>query len=97
MGTAPAPSLVPPTPLCDIELRAGIELHVDEPLFVQATSICCAESACFKRMFQVFQMFQWYMLLVFHMDVAKVDMGVAYVEIVIHICSKSLFQIFYLF
>jgi hypothetical protein len=32
----------------------GIELHIDEPPFVQATSRCYAESACCKQMFQMF-------------------------------------------
>jgi hypothetical protein len=37
------------------------------------------------------------MLQGFHMDVAKVDRDVAYVAMVVHICCKLLFPIFYLF
>jgi hypothetical protein len=38
----------------------GIEVHVDKPPFVQASSRCYVESACYTSMFQVFQMFQRY-------------------------------------
>jgi hypothetical protein len=31
------------------------------------------------------------------MDVAKVDQGVAYVTMVVHVCCKCLFSMFYLF
>jgi hypothetical protein len=34
---------------------------------------------------------------VFHTDVAKVDRDVAYVAIVVHLCCKRLFPVFYLF
>jgi hypothetical protein len=37
------------------------------------------------------------MLQVFHLDVAKVDMDVAYVAMTIHACFKSMFQVFHLF
>jgi hypothetical protein len=37
------------------------------------------------------------MLQVYYLDVAKVDPDVAYVAISIHVCYKSLFQMFYLF
>jgi hypothetical protein len=37
------------------------------------------------------------MLQVFHMDIAKVDQDVAYVAMVIHICCKLMFSMFYLF
>jgi hypothetical protein len=37
------------------------------------------------------------MLQVFHMDVAKVDRDVAYVAMVVHVCCKLLFLMFYLF
>jgi hypothetical protein len=37
------------------------------------------------------------MLQVFHMDVVKVDPDVAYIAMVVHICCKLLFLIFYLF
>jgi hypothetical protein len=36
------------------------------------------------------------MLQVFHMDVAKVDHGVSYVAMVIHVCYKCLLQMFHL-
>jgi hypothetical protein len=41
---------------------------------------------CFKDMLQVFCM-----------DVAKVDRDVAYVAMVVHVCCKRLFPMFYLF
>jgi hypothetical protein len=41
---------------------------------------------CFKGMLQVF-----------HMDVAKVDWVVAYVEMVVYVCCKLLFLMFHLF
>jgi hypothetical protein len=34
---------------------------------------------------------------VFHLDVAKIDRGVAHVAKAIHVCFKYMFQIFYLF
>jgi hypothetical protein len=34
---------------------------------------------------------------VFYMDVAKVDRDVAYVAMVVHVCYKLLFPMFYLF
>jgi hypothetical protein len=37
------------------------------------------------------------MLLIFHMDVAKVDSNVAYVAMVVHVCCKLLFPMFHLF
>jgi hypothetical protein len=37
------------------------------------------------------------MLQVLHIDVAKVDQDVAYVAIVVDICCKLLFSMFYLF
>jgi hypothetical protein len=52
----------PPLGTPRIELRASIELRVDEPLFVQSTSRCYAETACCKPMFQVFQMFHRYVI-----------------------------------
>jgi hypothetical protein len=33
----------------------------------------------------------------FRMDVAKVDLGVAYVAMVVHLCCKPMSLIFYLF
>jgi hypothetical protein len=39
--------------------------------------------ACFKRMFQVFHMFQTHVAS-FYLDVAKVDLGVTYVTMSIH-------------
>jgi hypothetical protein len=54
--TLPLPRSVPPmssTPATYGPLH-GIELYVDEPLFVQATSRCYAKSACCNSMFQVF-------------------------------------------
>jgi len=46
----------------------------------------------FKRMFQMFQMFFRPMLQVFHLNVVKIDLDVAYVALVIHACFKSIFQ-----
>ena len=37
------------------------------------------------------------MLQVFYIDVAKVDRNVAYVAMVVHVCCKLLFSMFYLF
>jgi hypothetical protein len=37
------------------------------------------------------------MLQVFYIDVAKVDRGVAYLAIAIHVCLKCMFQMFFLF
>ena len=37
------------------------------------------------------------MLQVFYMDVAKVDLAVAHVTMAIHVCCKSLFEMFCLF
>jgi hypothetical protein len=34
---------------------------------------------------------------VFHADVAKVDQDVAYIAMVVHVCCKLLFLMFYLF
>jgi hypothetical protein len=34
---------------------------------------------------------------VFRMDVGKVDQDVAHVAMVVHVCCKRLFQMFYLF
>jgi hypothetical protein len=48
-----------------------------------------AENACYKIMFQVFQMF--------HVDVAEVDRNVAYVAMIVHVYCKLLFPMFQLF
>ena len=37
------------------------------------------------------------MLQVFHLDVVKVDLDVAYVAMAIHACFKHIFQVFHLF
>jgi hypothetical protein len=37
------------------------------------------------------------MLQVFYMDVAKVDLDVAYVAVALHVCCPRLFQLFHLF
>jgi hypothetical protein len=37
------------------------------------------------------------MFQVFYIDIAKVDRGVAYVAMVVHLCCKRLFLIFHLF
>jgi hypothetical protein len=49
-------------------------------------------SVCFK----CFRFFSG-TLQVFHIDVAKVDRDVAYVAMVVHVCCKLLFAMFYLF
>jgi hypothetical protein len=36
------------------------------------------------------------MLQVFQMDIAKLDRGVAYVAMVVHVCCKGLFPVFHL-
>jgi hypothetical protein len=46
--------------------------------------------------FQIFQMFLENMLQVFHTDVTKVDYGVAYVAIVVHVYCKNLSPMFHL-
>jgi hypothetical protein len=38
-----------------------------------------------------------YILQIFHLDVAKVDLNVAYVAMAIHVCFKRIFQVFHLF
>ena len=35
-----------------------------------------------------------HMLQVFHLDVVKIDLDVAYVAIAIHVCCKCIFQMF---
>jgi hypothetical protein len=53
--------------------------------------------ACFKRMFQVFHMFADSCCNCFHLDVAKVDLDVAYVAMAIHAYFKHMFQVFHMF
>ena len=64
--SVPSTSSTPATsaPFCGFEARTGVELHVDKPLFVQATSRCYAESACCNSMFQMFQIFSMYIAIV---------------------------------
>jgi hypothetical protein len=50
-------------------------------------------SVCFKYYCKYFRV----MLHVFHIDVAKVDWDVVYAAMVIHVCYKRLFPMFYLF
>jgi hypothetical protein len=38
-----------------------------------------------------------YILQMFHLDVAKVDLNVVYVAMAIHVCFKRIFQVFHLF
>ena len=66
-------------PLHGIMLR--VELRINEPPFSQAASRCCAESACCKRMFQVFQMFQRY--------VSSVSYGCCKSRSGYHICCNG--------
>jgi hypothetical protein len=49
-----------------------------------------------KVYFKCFRCFRG-MLQVFHINVAKVDLDVAHVAIAIHVCCKSLFNMFHLF
>jgi hypothetical protein len=62
-------------------------LHMLLWLHTHDLSVCVK---CFRYVFRL-------MLQVFHMDVAKVDPNVAYVAMAIHICFKSMFQVFRLF
>jgi hypothetical protein len=48
-------------------------------------------------MFQVFQAFQTYVVKIFHLDVAIVDLDVAYVVMAIHACFKRMFKCFICF
>jgi hypothetical protein len=48
-------------------------------------------------MFQVFLMFFRLMLQVFYLDVAKLNLNIAYVAMAIHVCFKRMFQVFHLF
>ena len=47
---------------------------------------------CFKNMFQLFQI-----NVVFHLDVAKVDLDIAYVAMAIYACCKHMFEVFQVF
>ena len=49
-------------------------------------SMCFKCFICFRSILQVF-----------HTDVAKVDRDVTYVAMVVHVCCKCIFQMFYLF
>ena len=49
--------------------------------------------ACVSNVSYVFRL----MLQIFHLDVAKVDVDVAYVAMAIHACFKTMFQVFHLF
>jgi hypothetical protein len=53
----------------------------------------CAETARCKHMFQVFQI----LLQMFYANVAKIDCDVTYVAMVVHICYRLLFLMFYFF
>jgi hypothetical protein len=58
-------------------------LHMLQWLYMHVASGCFK---CFRRMLQVF-----------HLDVAKVDMDVAYVSIATQVCCKCMLQMFQLF
>ena len=51
------------------------------------------KNAYCKRIFQVFQMFQRY-IVAFHADVVKIDRDII---MVVHVCCKLMFTMFYLF
>ena len=55
----------------------------------QAPHVASACFKCFRCFVGMFQMF--------HADGAKIDQDVAYVAIVVHVCSKRLFPKFHLF
>jgi len=54
---------------------------------------CYGSIRMFRACFRCFKL----MLQVFHLNVAKVDLDVAYVVVVIHACFKRIFQVFCLF
>jgi hypothetical protein len=51
-------------------------------LHTHVSSVCFKCFTCFRLMLQVF-----------HLDVAKVDLDVAYVAMTIHACFKHIFQV----
>jgi hypothetical protein len=80
----------------DLRALRGIKLHKDElhsskqqgaiALKAHVVSVCFEYFSCFIDMLQRFRM-----------NVAKVDRDVAYVAMVVHLCWKHLFLMFYLF
>jgi hypothetical protein len=60
-------------------------LHMLQWLYTHVLSICFKCFICFRLMLQVF-----------HLDVAKVDLDIAYVAMTIHACFKHMFQVFHL-
>jgi hypothetical protein len=55
-------------------------------VFASVSDVCCKYFSC-----------SWHILHVFYLDVVKVDLDVAHVAMVIHVCFKCMFQIFLLF
>jgi hypothetical protein len=55
-------------------------------VFASVSDVCCKYFSC-----------SWHILHVFYLDVVKVDLDVAHVAMVIHVCFKCMFQIFQLF
>jgi hypothetical protein len=77
------------------------------------TYVSVVSDVCFKCFIGILQKYIWmlhnmhvsracfqcfiYMLQVFHLDVVKVDLDVAYVVMAIYACFKRMFQVFQLF
>jgi hypothetical protein len=55
-------------------------------LYTYVSSVCFEYFRCFRLKLQVF-----------HLNVAKVDLNVAYVAMTIYACFKQMFQVFHLF
>jgi hypothetical protein len=57
-------------------------------MYVAANALCCMTMhVCCKCIFQMFQLFQTYVVSVFYLDVA-------YVALATHVCCKCMFQIY---
>jgi hypothetical protein len=61
-------------------------LHILLWLYTYVSSVCFEYFRCFRLKLQVF-----------HLNVAKVDLNVAYVAMTIYACFKQMFQVFHLF
>jgi hypothetical protein len=67
-----------------------------EVFYLDVAYVCYSFIGIFKRVPNVFRCFRL-ILQVFHLDIAKVDIDVAYVAMVVHACFKRIFLVFYLF
>ena len=53
----------------------------------------CMFQACVSNASDVFRL----ILQMFHLDIVKVDLDIAYVAMAIHTCFKTMFQVFHMF